>query len=278
MRSFDELPAAQAIVSYQRRLESKGVRAVQVTDLDLVMDVLADMGALTNDIEAGGPYVTRWLDPRRNVLSSKTSFWIFLFDIDGRVVGKLGNRYDEIGRDSFYKFAARALGAIHTDDPERAPYTRFPPIAHEITGNLAYCGDLFIDKDWRHQGLVPDLIKLNYWIVASKWADMDWAVNYVRASHGVQYSWTNKHWMMFPDTVDFSYPPSSPFRGHWFGCATREMFADLIAEEETQLRKEFLRCALREPDLPVSVSAKRRVPPHSVPQHRHQETRSAVSV
>lgn len=276
MRSFDELPTAQAIVSYQHRLESKGVRAVQVTDLSLVIDILGEMGALTNDIEAGGPYVTRWLDPRRNVLSSETSFWIFLFDAEGRIVGKLGNRYDEIGRDSFYEFAGRALGAIHPDDPERPPYTRFPPIAHSISGNLAYCGDLYIDDDWRQQRLVPDLIKLNYWIVASKWAEMDWAVNYVRASHGMQFSWTDRHWMMFPETVDFSYPPSSPFRGHWFGCATRRMFAELIAEEETQLRKEFLRSPLRAPDLPVSLSSRRQELLHSGPQHRHQETQSAV--
>lgn len=278
MRSFDELPTAQAIVSYQHRLETKGVHAVQVTDLDLAIDVLAEMGALTNDIEAGGPYVTRWLDPRKNVLSSETSFWIFLFDTDGKVIGKLGNRYDEIGRDSFYKFAARSLGALHPDDPETAPFTRFPAIAHEISGNLAYCGDLFIDQDWRHQRLVPDLIKLNYWIVASKWAEMDWAVNYVRATHGIQYSWTDQHWMMFPETVDFSYPPSSPFRGHWFGCATREMFADLIAEEETQLRKEFLRCALQAPDLPVCGSVRQREPRHSGQRHRHQENRSAAGM
>ena len=276
MRNFDELPAAQAIVSYQQRLESKGIRAVQVTDLNLVIDLLEDMGALTNDIEAGGPYVTRWLDPRRNVLSSKTSFWIFLFDSSGKIVGKLGNRYDEIGRDSFYEFAARALGAIHTDDPERAPHERFPLIAETISGNLAYCGDLYIDSAWRQQRLVPDLIKLNYWIVASKWPRMDWAVNYVRASHGVQFSWTDRHWMMFPETVDFSYPPSSPFRGHWFGCATRRMFEELIAEEETQLQKEFLRSPLRAPDLPVSESLRRRERLQNGPQHQHQETRSAV--
>ena len=95
MRSFDELPAAQAIVSYQRRLERKGVRALQITDLDLVVDALAQMGALTNDIEAGGPYVTRWLDPRKNVLSSRTSFWIFLFDSNGRIVGKASEGYEK---------------------------------------------------------------------------------------------------------------------------------------------------------------------------------------
>ncbi len=276
MRSFDELPTAQAIVSYQHRLELKGVRAVQVTDLNLVIDVLAEMGALTNDIEAGGPYVTRWLDPRRNVLSSETSFWIFLFDSNGKVVGKLGNRYDELGRDSFYEFAERALGALHPDDPERPPHTRFPKISHVISGNLAYCGDLFIDEAWRERRLVPDLIKLNYWIVASKWAEMDWAVNYVRASHGTQFSWTDRHWMTFPETVDFSYPPSSPFRGHWFGCATKKMFADLIAEEETQLRREFLRSSLRVPDLPVSVSSRRQALQHSGQSHLHPETRSAV--
>lgn len=278
MRYFDELASAQAIVSYQHRLESKGVRAVQVTDLNMVVDLLAQMGALTNDIEAGGPYVTRWLDPRKNVLSSQTSFWIFLFDSEGRIIGKLGNRYDELGRDSFYQFAARALGAIHTDDPSQPPLERFPHIAHEITGNLAYCGDLFIDEAWRHHRLVPDLIKLNYWIVASKWDEMDWAVNYVRASHGVQYSWTNAHWMMFPETVDFSYPPSSPFRGHWFGCASREMFADLIAEEETQLRREFLRSALKEPDHLVSVTARRQAPLRSVQQHQLRENRSFASM
>ena len=276
MRSFDELPTAQSIVSYQQRLEAKGVTALQVTDLNLSIDLLSEMGALTNDIEAGGPYVTRWLDPRRNVLSSATSFWIFLFDRDGRIVGKLGNRYDEIGRDSFHDFAARALGAIHPDDPEQPPHTRFPQIAHTISGNLAYCGDLFIDQALRQQRLVPDLIKLNYWIVASKWPRMDWAVNYVRASHGMQFSWTDRHWMMFPDTVDFSYPPSSPFRGHWFGCATRRMFSELIAEEETQLRKEFLRSPLRAPDLPVSVSLRRQERLRSGPQHRPQETQSAV--
>lgn len=278
MRTFDELTSAQAIVSYQHRLEMKGVRAVQVTDLNVVIDMLARMGALTNDIEAGGPYVTRWLDPRKNILSSKTSFWIFLLDQDDRIVGKLGNRYDELGRDSFYSFAARAVSAIHTEDQTRPPIERFPSIAHEISGNLAYCGDLFIDEGWRHLGLVPDLIKLNYWIVASKWDDMDWAVNYVRASHGKQFSWTNKHWMMFPDTVDFSYPPSSPFRGHWFGCATREMFADLISEEESQLRREFLRWALREPDLPVSGSVRPLAPMRSGQPLRHQETRSSASM
>ena len=106
MRNFDELPSAQAIVSYQRRLESKGVYALQITDLSTVRSALEEMGALTNDIEAGGPYVTRWLDPRKNVLSSETSFWIFLLDENERIVGKIGNRYDALGRDSFYQFAS----------------------------------------------------------------------------------------------------------------------------------------------------------------------------
>lgn len=256
MRSFDELPSAQAIVSYQRRLESKGVFAVQITDLATVRDALQEMGALTNDIEAGGPYVTRWLDPRKNVLSSETSFWIFLVDDDHRIVGKIGNRYDKLGRDSFYQFASRALGVVHQDDACTPPVERFPQIAHQITGNVAYSGDLFIDKEWRHMGLVPDLIKLNYWILASKWTDMDWAVNYVRAEHGRAFSWTKSHWMMFEDTVDFSYPPDSQFRGHWFGCATKAMFARLIAEEETQLRREFVRFGLSRPDFPVSANVR----------------------
>lgn len=278
MRIFDELPSAQAIVSYQRRLEMKGARVIQITDLDVVVEMLAEMGALTNDIEAGGPYVTRWLDPRKNVLSSQTSFWMFLVDDTGQIIGKLGNRYDELGRDSFYEYAARALRVIHSDDPANPPSERFPQIAHEITGNLAYCGDLFIDDAWRHKGLVPDLMKLNYWIVASKWDNMDWAVNYVRASHGRQFSWTKKHWMMFSDTVDFSYPPSSPFRGHWFGCATREMFADLIAEEETLLRKEFLQCGLKNSDLPISACAKQLAPLHSGQRHQHQGNLSAADM
>ncbi|MEM7059324.1 MAG: hypothetical protein AAF557_17200 [Pseudomonadota bacterium] len=276
MRTFDELSSAQAIVSYQRRLEAKGVRAIQITNLYQVIDALGRMGALTNDIEAGGPYVTRWLDPRKNVLSSESSFWIFLLDENDQIVGKIGNRFDRLGRDSFYQYASRALRVIHPEDETAPPIERFPNVAHEISGNLAYTGDLYIHHDWRHMGLVPDLIKLDYWLVATKWTDMDWAVNYVREEHGKKFSWTNAHWMIFKDTVDFSYPPGSPFRGHWFTCATKERFAQLIAEEETRLRSEFLLFDLRNPDFPVGVPATPQAPQHSVRSPVHPEIQSAV--
>ena len=120
------------------------------------------------------------------------------------------------------------------------------------------------------------MIKLDYWLLATKWHDLDWAVNYVRAEHGKKFSWTNAHWMIYKDTVDFSYPPDSPFRGHWFTCAPKDRFAQLIAEEETQLRSEFLLFDLKNPGFPASVPERPPVLPHSVQSPPRPEILSAV--
>lgn len=241
MRTLFDLNTAQAITCYDQRLAARGLYAEQVESPLSVRELLAEMGAVSNDTECGGPYVTRWMDPSRNGFSSDRLVWVFLRDDAGRLIAKIGNRLDRIGEDTYRDFARLSVNAMHPDDRVLAPEDRFPPIMAQIRGNVVYSGDLYVHPDLRELRIVPDLMKLGYWLVQAKWPDMDWAVNYVRAFHGEMYSWTRKHWRIFEGFVDFSYPPSSDFREHWFTCATRDEFKGLLLEDHRQLQSEFLR-------------------------------------
>lgn len=226
----DFLSVANASVRCQEMLAEYGLTVSQVEDLTHAKAILNEMGAVSNDTDAGGPYVTRWLDPYLNQLTELTSFWLFLRDESGRIVGKTGNRLDRIGREPFGKYAARMLRNVHREDRAPESENRFPDCAYDIDGDIAYCGDTYVDPTIRDLKIPTLLISLNYLVMSQKWGAPDWTICYLRPHHAKAWHWTKRYWQWHEGAADMSFPASSEYRGLWFGMLDRNGFDQEVTD------------------------------------------------
>lgn len=226
--------AARCVSRLERYLFGLGLESEMVDDLSRAKGVLNEMGALSHNSDAKGPYVTKILDPYSNTLSSATSFWLFLYDKSGTPVSKTATRYDDIGTDTFAAWASRAVYSYHPGNNAVIPPNRFPSEAQEISGRITYCGDTYISPAHRSPALAKIFIDLNYALMYLKWGVPDWTTCYLRHADYLRWrsSWTN--WKWSENASDFSQPPDSECRGLVFGHMDRRAFAEKIIGLQSQ--------------------------------------------
>lgn len=223
----EKLDIVSAAARIRSELAEKGLRAEQVTDLVRAREILETMGAGSNNTESKGPYVTKWLDPFGTPITERHSFWLFLYK-DHMPVAKVATRYDLLGRESLRSFYSRTLRALHPNDRSAPPPDRFPAVTDTITGNVAFCGDLFVTKAARALDPVPSMIALNYMLMNLNWGTPDWTVCFVREADGRRWEWTQRYWTMHKDTTSLAYPPSAPQRHIWMGVLDADGFERII--------------------------------------------------
>ncbi len=229
---FETLEIFSAAELLMSSMRTSGYTCKQTSDFEEVRSILHQMGAFGNDTDADS-YVTKFLDPYRTPVTREHSYWLFLM-LDGQPVGKMATRLDRLGDETFKSFATRAVMSVHPEDRAMPSDDRFPAVASEISGNVAYCGDLYISPKARRTAPVTDFVNLNYLLMYMRWGAPDYTICYVRERDGKKWNWMEPHWNIETDTLSFSHSSSSTKRDIWMGWLPKSNFITLVEEVRTE--------------------------------------------
>jgi len=141
-------------------IETSGYSVKEYTDYSKIPQILDSLGK---------PYVTPHLSPNRNDFTQASSFWIVV-EKDGVVVAAGGVRLEDLGQESVGQYWDRLYKRQSGYGVRRIAN----PLLNELSGKLAYLGDLHLKEG--HRGgrlLLHHCAILCHVIVSIKWSP-DW--------------------------------------------------------------------------------------------------------
>lgn len=227
---LEKLDACVSAASLVNEIGMAGLKVRQISDLSEARRLLDVMGALNSDNKSNGPYVTKFLDPHKNILTRDQSFWLFLFDENDVPVGKMATRIDRLREESLHNFMVRAVHALHPDCADPPSPDRIPSFANEISGSVAYCGDLYMSDAARLRGQVPAFIRLNYLLMLMEWGVPDWTLCFVWEKKGQSWKWLDDNWIITKNTCSYSFPLSAENRDVWMGAMNKANFTKIVSQ------------------------------------------------
>ncbi len=167
----DPLAAARVVTSLQDELLSLGFTTRVGTDL-------VELNALKLRLrgERSHPYH----DPEICGLPESRAFWMTISEKSGKTVGLQAFRFDLVTTSLADWAPAYTIGLYMRRQEILVPMHAMPPqnsIAERISGRLAYHGELWVDKDYRHQRLSHRFGRLGLLLCLLKWQpDAIWAL------------------------------------------------------------------------------------------------------
>lgn len=225
MQPINELEQARIAGLCLRRLRATGVEIEQTTDFGRVVETAKQMGK---------PYFTKQLHPDYNDFTESDAFFLLLKDTLGefgvRDVGMLGVRCENMRPGEFASFFQRHMTRLYgKGEIEPLKPGNLPPVFHDISGRVAYIGDLFITKPHRGEKGVDkrSLLLLAFVLSNMRWS-FDWLYSFVRegdAEKGrfAMYCFTRTYLcgLLWDD------PPDERNDSDYLGCVSREDFTFL---------------------------------------------------
>lgn len=213
------IDTAEIVTRCTRKLRAGGLEVRQVSDISEVQRLMATMPA---------PYVTPYLDPRKNQFTEKNTLWLFLIDKDGDAVGKIAARHDDTGRETLRSYARRVVSGMHPTDNALTPSDRFPEIMKKMRGQIVYIGELYLPKPYASFLNVRAMVRLVYSMIYLKWGEPDWVYCYMKEEHAKAAKRLYGFPLLASDAISFTKPPSHGTREHWLSAASGIEFISMI--------------------------------------------------
>lgn len=111
---------------------------------------------------SGKPVLTEHFSTEKNTYTPGQAFWISVETFDGRIVGRVAARLDDLGDqtlvDYWRRYWRRCYPAQAGGQAEMAQDQ--PRYASNISGRVAYVGDLYVEKAFRGKGVGAALVKI----------------------------------------------------------------------------------------------------------------------
>lgn len=97
-----------------------------------------------------------------NTYTPNEAFWIAVETERGETIARVATRIDRLGElsllDYWRKYWRRCYPGVVNEQAQLAPNQ--PNFAKKIKGNVAYVGDLFVEKGHRGKGIASSLVKI----------------------------------------------------------------------------------------------------------------------
>lgn len=171
---------SKAIETYRTEVEAHGLNISQHHDFHLLRKVCSDRDLKENkSFSLTEPFSVEYFD-----LSPETAFWIAVSDDQERVVSVQAARLDTLGRRSLAEHWRTQQQRIYVapyenDRPELGD--NHCPAAFEISGDVAYHGNMWLSSDWKGKKLGQPLCRLGQLIAYLKW-DLDYIYCFIETA------------------------------------------------------------------------------------------------
>ena len=145
------------------------------------LEVLSDLGEFQRELgEIGKLENHPMLSPKQHDFATSDVFGLLIVDPQRDVIGGMASRRVMLGRDTLASHISSSYRRMYAQGDRDVVSNRIEATTL-LTGNLAYMGELFLDKQWRG-GRVSTAAVLHYahCLAAMKWRH-DWAYGFVRA-------------------------------------------------------------------------------------------------
>ena len=201
-RVFDPLAVAEWAWSMKDRLATDGITLE-------TSDNFADFEAACKDLE-GKDAIAAPFDGAHFDIAPRDGFWILGWH-EGRVIHIQAMRRDSLEGITLAAHWGKQFARIHAGVLGK----RHAPGAFEITGNVVYHGELWIEPAARSQGMAPLCCKLAHALAMIKWApDYIYAFmsdKLIRCGFHVREGFAKCH----PRAIDWVETPSDVDPADW---------------------------------------------------------------
>ncbi len=178
-------------------------------------------------------YLTPKMDPALNDFTENNGFWI-LISKDGKLIGSVAARFDDIGRESISDFWQRSYGRHQPETLGKAFSVVDSTIANQMSGKIACIGELFIDKSARGSlRVLEHVTMIAHLNIALKWQPQYtyafmWN-DHVERGAAVRYGFTH----LQQSVRRWKVPPSNRKNDEWLVVLAAE---DLEHKVKAQLQ------------------------------------------
>lgn len=185
----------QAVAPFFEEIERLGYEVNATSDFETIMRLVPETGR-----EAQTPMMSLL----RNDFTEETAFWLFLYK-EGEVVGGIGAKYEQLGRESFGAYLRRTSRAQYGRDSDPIAEIAEPAEAL-IGGNIVYIGELEFRRE--HRGnlkLLEAFMRVHQGLCALKWNRIDWIYAIVPEEHQ-RFSWLYGFMVNVPGVISWHDP------------------------------------------------------------------------
>lgn len=194
----------RVVLGFERRLLQQGLSIEYGADFDLFESLLSD----TEKVR-----LTEHFRIDLNTYSPANAFWVRVINSSMETVAVCAARLDLLGTETLdvhlAKYWKRCYSGKGAESLRLAQ--RQPRFMREVSGSVAYFGELWVSPDWRGQGIHASLAPLAMTVALQKW-NPDWMYCWVRPSawskrHPLAYGFSAVHpvgirWENEPETID----------------------------------------------------------------------------
>lgn len=202
--AIDPGAAARVIHGLETKLFEIGVRVEYGTDFALLEHLLR---------KTSKERLTEHFSTALNTYTPANAYWLRAYSEDGETVAVGAVRLDDLGTMSLGKYIANYWHRCYPDaagDGARASRHQ-PRFLSEVSGRVAYLGDLWVARLWQRKRIHEHLTPLAVVVTLQKW-DPDWLYCWIRPGawskrYPMAYGFSAVHpvgirWETQPVTID----------------------------------------------------------------------------
>lgn len=187
-------------------LREEGWHIEETTDYGQVLEIGASFGKTV---------FTPMMNPKFNDFTYRNSIW-HVASIDGEPVALLGARLDELGSEDLGAYLGRQMVRAYPPAKDEELWFSAPHVAQQLTGKLAYIGELFLSEKVRGKRMnLRHFLMLMHSTVALKWAP-DWHYAFMADRH-VSLGMDSIYWFThrWPGVITWPDPPKGRGEKEW---------------------------------------------------------------
>ncbi|RMX61875.1 hypothetical protein SADFL11_00046320 [Roseibium alexandrii DFL-11] len=155
--------------------------------------------------------LTEHFSTEKNTYTPSQAFWILVETPGGELVARAAARLDRLAgmslEEYWRRYWRRCYPGVHEGEAEMADEQ--PCFASRIRGNVAYVGDLFVEKPYRNAGLAGALVRILQIDALDEWRP-DYLYGWMTPEHVASqlfpdYGFRQSH----PNGIIWKNPPST---------------------------------------------------------------------
>lgn len=194
----------RALAGLESELKSEGVAVDFGDDFDFFEQLVS---------ETDKPGLTEHFTTSLNTYTPETAFWIRGVGPAGETIAVGAARLDLLGEMTLDRYLRKYWSRCYPDlaGSNALPAERQPRFLREVSGRVAYFGDLWVAREWQRKNVHKALSPLAM-LYAAMWWKPDWLYCWVRPSawskrYPLAYGYSAVHpvgirWERPPATVD----------------------------------------------------------------------------
>ncbi len=193
-------------------LNAQGLEIEELTDFDAVEQLIEDIGK---------PYLTPILAPNNNDFTDGNAFWLVAWDSYEPAV-LIGAKLEVLQSEPIDKYWIRTSRRHYPNHNGETIKSVAPHVSSELTGRLAYIGDLYIRPQNRgSMAVLEKFMMLAQMAVALSW-DPDFTYAFMR-DRDVRLGFANRYGFTrhLPSVREWCDPPHGRSNSEWLVTLSR---------------------------------------------------------